>query len=282
MSGIWISSEEVAGVGMDIARMRGESLVRLVWRGEKAHISAYLPSLIDLVEKEKPSAVIFPSQVDLNDLAAGLASALNCPFISGCIKVAADETGLEAQRHIYGGAAVQVVRSDAWPVVLTLVGGERVELEGVEIKEVFPVSQTAVKVLERKVKESANRPITEAKVVISIGRGFKRREDIVLVKDLAARLSGEIGCTRPIASELHWLPESVCIGLSGVQVSPDLYLALGISGQVQHVVGIRGARVIVAVNQDEKAPIFGVADFGIVGDLYNFIPLFLEALKGTR
>lgn len=113
---------------------------------------------------------------------------------------------------------------------------------------------------------------------MGVGRGLKCKEDLALIEQLANAIGGEVGCTRPLAEELHWLPESSCIGLSGAQVKPDLYLALGISGQVQHVTGCRNARVIVAVNRDPKAPIFGTADFGVVGDLYDFIPLFLSAV----
>jgi electron transfer flavoprotein alpha subunit len=96
---------------------------------------------------------------------------------------------------------------------------------------------------------------------------------------LAEAVSGSIGCTRPIAEELHWLPEELCIGLSGIQVKPDLYLGIGVSGQVQHVTGIRNAKVIAAVNKDENAPIFKASDFGIVGDLYDVVPKLISELK---
>jgi electron transfer flavoprotein alpha subunit len=100
-----------------------------------------------------------------------------------------------------------------------------------------------------------------------------------LARQLAEALGGEIGCTRPISEENHWLPEELCIGLSGIQVKPDLYVGLGISGQIQHVTGIRNAKVITAVNRDENAPIFGVADFGIIGNLYDAVPKLIEALQ---
>lgn len=96
---------------------------------------------------------------------------------------------------------------------------------------------------------------------------------------LADALGGEIGCTRPIAEEFHWLPEERCIGLSGVQVKPDLYLGIGVSGQVQHVTGFRNAKVIAAVNKDENAPIFKAADLGIVGDLYDIVPKLIAEFK---
>ena len=116
-------------------------------------------------------------------------------------------------------------------------------------------------------------------MVVSVGRGIEKKEDLAIARELADVLDGEIGCTRPISEEMHWLPEELCIGLSGVQIKPDLYVGLGISGQIQHVTGIRNARVICAINKDENAPIFGVADFGIVGDLYSVVPKLVQELK---
>ncbi|HOJ51511.1 MAG TPA: electron transfer flavoprotein subunit alpha/FixB family protein [Syntrophales bacterium] len=284
MAGIWVGADELLSVGKEIAGARREPLIRLVWTQEGALPSQNLPALVQLAQEEGPSVILFPSTVNMNEMAARLAYALNCPFISGCIKVGyvVEEDCLEVERLLYGGAAVQVVRNESWPVILSVSGGEKVEVEGVKIKEVIPALEERERLLERREKAHTGRSITEAKVVVSVGRGLKSREDLSLIKDLAVAVGGEIGCTRPLASELNWLPESACIGLSGVQVNPDVYIALGISGQIQHVVGMRGARVVVAVNKDEKAPIFGVADFGIVGDLYSFIPLFLMALNEKR
>jgi electron transfer flavoprotein alpha subunit len=144
----------------------------------------------------------------------------------------------------------------------------------------FPVhSPSIVKVLEKKVKEREPKDIAESRVLICVGRGVEKKEDVALARQLADVLNGEVACTRPIAEEYHWLPEELCIGLSGMQVKPDLYLGLGVSGQVQHVTGIRTAKVIAAVNKDENAPIFKAADFGIVGDLYDVVPKLIAELK---
>jgi electron transfer flavoprotein alpha subunit len=102
---------------------------------------------------------------------------------------------------------------------------------------------------------------------------------MALIEQFAQTVGGVVGCSRPIAEDLHWLPEGQYIGLSGQKVSPKLYFAFGISGQIQHLTGIRNSRIIVAVNNDPKAPIFEFCDYGIVGDLYQTIPAFTEALK---
>jgi electron transfer flavoprotein alpha subunit len=115
--------------------------------------------------------------------------------------------------------------------------------------------------------------------LVAVGRGFRKREDLKLAEDLAAALKGEVACSRPVAEDEHWLPLERYIGISGHTVKPDLYLAVGISGQVQHVVGARESKVIVAVNSDEHAPIFESADYGIVGDLYEVLPLLTDAVR---
>ena len=121
--------------------------------------------------------------------------------------------------------------------------------------------------------------ISAATKLVSVGRGFRKKEDLKLAEDLAKALKGEVSCSRPVAEEEHWLPIARYVGISGHTVKPDLYLAVGISGQVQHMVGARESKVIVAVNNDEHAPIFESADYGIVGDLYEVLPLLTAAVR---
>jgi electron transfer flavoprotein alpha subunit len=121
--------------------------------------------------------------------------------------------------------------------------------------------------------------ITSADKLVSVGRGFRSKDDLKLADDLAGVLKAEISCTRGVAEDDHWLPIERYIGISGQTVKPELYLAVGLSGQVQHMVGCRESKVIVAVNNDERAPIFEAADYGIVGDMYEVLPLLTAALK---
>ena len=131
-------------------------------------------------------------------------------------------------------------------------------------------------------KEREAKDLSESRVVVCVGRGIEKKEDLAMARELAEVLGGAIGCTRPIAEEFHWLPEELCIGLSGAQVKPDLYLGIGVSGQVQHLTGIRSTKVIAAVNKDENAPIFKAADLGIIGDLYEVIPKLISELKKLK
>jgi electron transfer flavoprotein alpha subunit len=121
--------------------------------------------------------------------------------------------------------------------------------------------------------------IGEATRLVAVGRGFRKKEDLKLAQDLAIALKAELACSRPVAEEEHWLPIDHYVGISGHTVKPELYLAAGISGQVQHMVGARESKVIVAVNNDEHAPIFEAADYGVVGDLYEVLPLLTTAVK---
>lgn len=124
--------------------------------------------------------------------------------------------------------------------------------------------------------------LSAAKIVVGAGRGIKKKEDLSLITDLAASLGGAVGCSRPIAADLKWLGEEHWIGLSGNEIKPRLYVACGISGQIQHLTGCRGSKTIVAINTDEDAPIFENADYGIVGDVYDVLPKLTELVKAAK
>jgi len=148
---------------------------------------------------------------------------------------------------------------------------------GVEIKP----QQIRTKPLElfREAKQAVD--LTQAPVLVSVGRGIKAPENIPMAEKLAKLLGGEVSASRPICDE-GWLPMDRQIGSSGQTVMPKLYLALGISGAIQHVVGMKGARTIAAINKDQKAPIFEIADYGIVGDLFEIVPALIEELEKSQ
>lgn len=143
------------------------------------------------------------------------------------------------------------------------------------------ITASKVKVVEEKGAKHDNVDLGAAPVVVGVGRGFKTQADLKLAEDLAKAFpGGAIGCSRPIAADLKWLGEEHWIGLSGNQIKPKAYFAVGISGQIQHVAGIRGAKLIVVINTNKDAPIFQLADYGIVGDLYQVLPKLTASLKG--
>lgn len=314
MAGVWIISEnheralELLNIGRQLAARMGTRVTALIYRDRKEvqdyvrhgaddvmllpplsmdqSPECYIPVIIEEAKKGDPDLILLPATARGKDMAARIAARLDVGLCSSCIALNFDDGGksLVMERLAYGGVAVQKVTCSASPAMATIPprtyeAAAPEEGRTGQIRELPAPAPSAAKILERKVKERAAKDISEARAVVCVGRGIDKKEDLALARQLADVLGGEIGCTRPIAEEFHWLSEDVCIGLSGVQVKPDIYLGLGVSGQVQHVTGIHNAMVIAAVNKDENAPIFKVADFGIVGDLYDVVPKLVKELK---
>ena len=196
-------------------------------------------------------------------------------------KIRADEKEIVIERDVYGGRYVAQVSAPAPCVALVQRGGY-----AASEADAGPVETIAVKVPEPKVTilelrqlERGGQDVKSASIVVSAGRGFAKKEDLALAVDLSHALGAALGCSRPLSSDLGWLGEEAHIGLTGAYVHPKLYLAVGISGQLQHVAGIKDSKVIVAINKDPQAPIFQYSDYGIVGDLYAVLPAITKALK---
>ena len=273
------------GTGDCISRGADEVLL-LPALAEDQSLEAFLPILVEESKKSDPDVFLFAATARGKELAARVATRLKTGLCSSCTALTyePDRKDVVMERLAHGGAAVQKVVCRTRPVMATIPPGA-FEPAAVEegrsgkTRELPAPPPSRLKVLERKVKAREAQDIGEAQVVVSVGRGFEKKEDLAMARELAAVLGGEIGCTRPLSEEMHWLPEESCIGLSGAQVKPDLYIGVGVSGQIQHVTGIRNARVICAINKDENAPIFSVADFGIVGNLYAVVPKLIQKLK---
>jgi len=142
-----------------------------------------------------------------------------------------------------------------------------------------PLKEEEFRVIGREEKHRGAVDIESAEVVVGVGRGFKSKEDISMAMELATILGGEVGCSRPIAADLGWLGEDRWIGISGKKIRPKLYMPIGISGAPQHIMAANDSRIIVAVNKDKNAPIFNYSDYGVVADLYEFIPILIKVLK---
>lgn len=317
MAGIWIfaekieQTEELLAIGSDLASQLGTTTsVFLIGNTENADdyiacgadevlvlpelagdqpLDAYIPVIIEEADKSDPDVFLVAATVRGKDIAARLAARLQTGLCSDCIGITFDVANktLEMERLAYGGAAIQKVTCTTRPVMAaipprTYEPAPRQSARTGTKRELPSPPPAPSTVLERKQKETETKDITESRVVVCAGRGIEKKEDLALVQELATALGGEVGCTRPISEEAHWLPEDLCIGLSGISVKPDLYIGLGVSGQVQHVTGIRDAKVISAVNKDENAPIFGAADYGIVGDLYDVVPKLIDAIRKAK
>jgi electron transfer flavoprotein alpha subunit len=196
--------------------------------------------------------------------------------------VDASSNSVTAQCMLYTGTGLASYRFKPGTVILTAAPGvfEAKATPGRAASVVplqVPASAPRVTILEYKPKSASGVRLEEAKLVVDVGQGVKERDDLQMVHSLAELLDGQLGCSRPIASDRDWFPE--WLGLSGAKIKPELCLTVGVSGAIQHIVGIRDSRVIAAVNNDEGAPILQSADYVVVADLYEFIPALIDRIK---
>ncbi len=250
-------------------------------------IEAYVDVFVSAARESDPDVFLVGASQRGKEIAARVAARLGTGLCGGCIGFEFDEERqrLVMERLLYGGAAVQKVVCKTRPQMATIPprtfdrapAGKGTGRGTIRELTSLPVSGATVINQKPRTREAVD--ITEAKTVVCVGRGVEKEEDLRLARELAGVLGGEVGCTRPMAEELHWLPEEVYLGISGKKIKPDLYVGVGVSGQIQHVTGIRDSKVVVAVNRDENAPIFEAADYGIVGDLYQVVPELVAELK---
>ena len=250
-------------------------------------IEAYVDVFVSAAREADPDVFLVGATQRGKEIAARVATRLGTGLCGGCIGFEFDEERqrLVMERLLYGGAAVQKVVCKTRPQMATIpprTFDQAPAGKGMgrgTIRELTSPPFSGATVISQKPRTREAVDITEAKTVVCVGRGVEKEEDLRLARELAGVLGGEVGCTRPIAEELHWLPEEVYLGISGKKIKPDLYVGVGVSGQIQHVTGIRDSKVVVAVNRDENAPIFEAADYGIVGDLYQVVPELVAELK---
>jgi electron transfer flavoprotein alpha subunit len=249
-------------------------------------------ALRQAVESAKPDLVLMPHTYQVRDFAPKLAASLGKGMIGDCIGYRYESGKLIFVRQMFQGrtAADVVFEGDA-PWIATFQAGAfrgdqavRRQSDKAPVKAVsveLKPDQIRTKPLElfREAKQAVD--LTQAPLLVAIGRGIKAPENIQLAEKLAKALGAELAASRPICDE-GWLPMERQIGSSGQTVAPKLYLAIGISGAIQHVVGMKGARTIVAINKDQNAPIFEVADYGIVGDLFEMVPALTEELEKSN
>ncbi len=239
--------------------------------------------IAELAARELAAVILIGGTARGKDIAAKVACGLDAGLVTEAQTIEIAEDKLQTTRLKYGGLAV-ACEATGLPAVVTIaprtfdkaVAGDG---QGQVIALDAAAGDPRVKVSDLCPIERHGVDIASAARVVCVGRGLAKQEDLALAEDLAKALSAEIGCTRGIAEDYHWLPVERYIGISGQNIKSELYLSLGVSGQVQHVAGIRDAKVIVAVDTNEKAPIFAAADYGIVGDLYEVAPLITAALK---
>ena len=251
-------------------------------------VDTYAHALASLAKKYSPYVILVGATKNGRDIAPYLAQLLDTGFASDALDLQIENDKLLIKRQVFGGKSIATETFEKAPYVVTVPEKRYQPKEkdtsrtGDVVEEAIEPKESKLKVLSKEEKKVSGVKLDEAAKIVAIGRGIKNENDIEMVKELAKLIGAEVGASRPVIADLGWMKGQDWIGISGVAVKPDLYIALGISGQIQHVAGIMDSKIIVAVNKDENAPIFEFADYGIVGDVYKIVPLLIEELKKLK
>jgi electron transfer flavoprotein alpha subunit len=288
-----------AAVGANVGAKAGEYFAygaQKVFVGEDArladfHSDVYADALVQIADASGATVVLIGSTKRGKELAGRVAQKLGCGAVTDAIGLVTQGEKVAVQRYALGGNTIateaiagerQVIavmprtfEATPAPPSTALRTGETVRVE-------LRLREPRVKVVERKQKARATANIESAETLVVVGKGFAKQEDLAIADALAKALGGEVGCTRTLSADYHWLGEERMVGISGKKCKPRLMLSVGVSGQIQHTVGILGSKIIVAINKDKAAPIFKIADYGIVGDLYEAVPRLTERIQKGR
>jgi electron transfer flavoprotein alpha subunit len=300
MADLWVVSEKTIVLLELIAHAKvlakGETVVAFAFSPDQAEEAAthgadkvihlqgegrpemWVDKLIELARQTHPVAILWGSSKRAKEMAARVSAALDTGLISECFELERNDEFI-GKRYIYGGLCVATKSSSVEPFMATMSAKTIEPLPTTGKVEIQVVSggQEVYRIKELR-ETTASSNLGQAGIVVCVGRGIAKKEDIELARRLAKALGGEVGCTRPIAEDLDWMPEEYYIGISGQTVKPSLYFGIGVSGQIQHISGIRDSKIIVAVEKNENAPILEAADYTLIGDLYEIVPALLKAL----
>ncbi|EMA55255.1 MULTISPECIES: electron transfer flavoprotein subunit alpha/FixB family protein [Halococcus] len=262
----------------------GVDVVHTIDEGEEFNHDVYTQAVAALYDEVEPDTLLMPNSVNGLDYAPAVANRLSLPLVTDAIDIESDGV-LSVTREKYGSKVETVVEVDANRAAVTVRPGEWPPAEGTngaEIQEFdAEIDESTVHSTVTGFQEvgGGDVDISEADVLVSVGRGIEEEENIALVEALADTLDATLSSSRPIVDN-GWLPKNRQVGQSGKVVTPDVYIAIGISGAVQHVAGMKGAETIVAINTDPNAPIYDLADYGVVDDLFDVVPALIEAFGG--
>ena len=249
----------------------------------------YTAALDQLIRKVSPDIVLFPHTYQVRDFAPKVATRFGQVLISDTIGFRVDGGAPVFARQLFQGKLnADVKASGPAPYFASVQAGafraDQLETGTASVETLAPdlsADKIRAKPLEPFRESTRAVDLTAADIIVSVGRGIKEKDNIPIVEELAKALGAELAASRPICDS-GWLPMERQVGSSGQTVSPKVYMAVGISGAIQHLVGMKGAKTIVAINKDSNAPIFEVADYGIVGDLFEVVPALVEEVKKAK
>ena len=252
---------------------------------------AFAAGLKQVIASKSPKVVLMPHTYQVRDFVPKLATAMGRAVISDCVGYKKDGGKLLFTRQMFQGklaADVSFTGDAPWFVTFqngafrgdqVQAGAAAAPVETVNVEIADGVVRNKPQEVFKEAKQAVD--LTQAEIIVSVGRGIKEQKNIELAKQLAEALGGELAASRPICDS-GWLPMDRQIGSSGQTVAPKLYLALGISGAIQHIVGMKGARTIIAINKDSEAPIFEIADYAVVGNLFDIVPPLIDEVKKAK
>lgn len=293
----WTLESAVVGSGVgDIAGEIAKNKVAKVYDIESPKLEPYtadgfVAALKQVIEQKGPKLVLMPHTYQVRDFAPKLAAALNRGLISDSVGYRYEGGKLLFTRQMFQGKfAADVAFTGDAPYFATFQNGAFRGDQAQAGDSPAPVETVNAEIGDTVIRNKPEAPfkeakqavdLTQAEVIVAVGRGIKEQKNIDIAKQLADALGGEIAASRPICDS-GWLPMDRQVGSSGQTVAPKLYLALGISGAIQHVVGMKGARSIIAVNKDSEAPIFEIADVAVIGNLFEIVPPLIEEVKKAK
>ncbi len=295
-TGWTLEAAVMGGSAGSVAAEVAAKKVTKVYAVESAKLDPYTPdafasALKQFLTKQQPKLVLMPHTYQVRDFVPKLATAMGRSVISDCVGFKYENGKLIFTRQMFQGklAADVTFASDA-PWFATFqngafrgdkaeTGASAAPVETVNVEIADGVIRNRPQEVFKEAKQAVD--LTQAEIIVAVGRGIKEQKNIEIAKQLADALGGELAASRPICDS-GWLPMDRQIGSSGQTVAPKLYLALGISGAIQHLVGMKGSRTIIAVNKDSEAPIFEIADYAIVGNLFDVVPPLIEEVKKAK
>ena len=280
---------DVKHLAEELAGRTSKVLVVEDQRLESFNSAVYQKVLSNLIIKYQPLLTLIGHTAFGMDLAPSLAVEMGFPLATDCIGLSFEENRLKAIRSVYGGkinAKMSLRESKGYMATLrpgVFSPGAPGATKGGIIMEPSPLQGgiDAKKFIEYIEAPITGEDITQAEIIVSVGQGIGGPEHIPMIEEVAKNLGGVVACSRPVVDR-NWLPKERQVGISGKTVKPKVYIAIGISGAFQHVTAMQGSETIIAINKDPKAPIFGVADYGIVDDFQNVIPTLKEKTKGLK
>lgn len=298
------ASREALSIGRKLAEAAGGDLVAFAsdaaaaeeagrYGAKKVYVAAipaytteaYTAALAQVVKDVQPSVLLFAGTSNGRDLAPRVAARVNAGVASDVDRLEWTDGKLRARRPVYSGKVFATVDVTSTPAIATTrPNAFAVEEAGGGAAEVVSVTADTtdrVKVVETKVPEAGEMSIAEADIIVSGGRGLKEADNFKYIRDLAHAIGGAVGASRATV-DAGWIDHQHQVGQTGRVVSPNLYIAAGVSGAIQHLAGMSSSKHIVAINKDPEAPIFRVADLGVVGDLFQILPALTEEVKKAK